>query len=164
MTDLSFRLSWKVWRLNGLKNILWILRPFERSIWKKSHNIFKSIAFVRWSCHPSPSAWSTAYLRLIDFKVKGFLHENRKHFWVTSPHLSPMSIKLYLVWTSCRPMKFSSRSKAFVFCFRPSMYFIRTYWTTSRHWSMIISIHKHLATIVISQKFTHSVQTFPCCY
>ena len=25
---------------------------------------------------------------------------------------------------------------------------------------MIISIHKHLATIVISQTFTHSVQTF----
>ena len=35
MTDLSFRLSCKVRRLNGPKNILWILRPFERSIWKK---------------------------------------------------------------------------------------------------------------------------------
>ena len=35
MTDLSFRLSCKVRRLNEPKNILWILRPFERSIWKK---------------------------------------------------------------------------------------------------------------------------------
>ena len=126
MTDLSFRLSWKVWRLNGLKNILWILRPFERSIWKK-HTIFSKVWLLFGEAvtlhHQRVALFTSGWLIL---KLKSFLHENRKHFWVTSPHLSPMSIKLYLVWTSCRPMKFSSRSKAFVFCFRPSMYFIRT--------------------------------------